>query len=149
MPLHIAFTSPDALRERCDVTTVRTTDTEPAYEPGAVIPAVPWRPITDAAARALTAPTATPSSTLVEIVRPPLPTQDRLDDLALPLGDAQAQYIGQALAKPDMLRYPGRSPAPDRTTTAWRRRTGGSFHPAVRVTCPLRRGAKVRRPDSC
>ncbi|CAL9361009.1 hypothetical protein SUDANB105_00665 [Streptomyces sp. enrichment culture] len=73
MPLHIAFTSPDALSERCDVTTVRTAHTEqPAYEPGAVIPAGPWRPITDAAARALTAPTATPASTLVEIVRPPL-----------------------------------------------------------------------------
>jgi hypothetical protein len=102
MPLHIAVTSPDVLRERCDVTTVRTAGTEPSYEPGAVIPAGPWRPLTDAAARALTAPTATPASTLVEIVRPPLPTQDRLDDLALPLGDAQAQYIGQALAKPDM-----------------------------------------------
>lgn len=102
MPLHIALTNPEALRERCDVSAVRTADAEPAYEPGAVIPAGPWRPITDAAARALCAPTATPASTLVEIVRPPLPTQDRLDDLALPLGDPQAQYLGQALAKPGM-----------------------------------------------
>ncbi|MFD1829830.1 hypothetical protein ACFSJS_09140 [Streptomyces desertarenae] len=102
MPLHIAFTSPDSLRERCDITTVRTADTEPAYEPGAVIPAGPWHSVTDAAARALIPPTATQASTLVEIVRPPLPSHGRLDDLALPLGDAHAQYIGQALAKPDM-----------------------------------------------
>ncbi|WP_435058611.1 hypothetical protein [Streptomyces sp. bgisy060] len=103
MPLHIAFTSPGALRERCEVTTAHpAAETHTAYEAGAVIPARPWRPLTEAAARALTPPTTAPASTLVEIVRPPLPTGDRLDDLALPLGDTHAQYIGQALAKPNM-----------------------------------------------
>ncbi|OII65510.1 hypothetical protein BJP40_00995 [Streptomyces sp. CC53] len=104
MPLHIAFHNLDALRERCDIATVSTaSDTEAAYEPGAVIPSGPWRPLPDTAGHAFTPPPETPANTLVEIVRPPVPAHDRLDDLARPLGDDQAQYIGQALAKPDML----------------------------------------------
>jgi hypothetical protein len=39
----------------------------------------------------------------VEIVRPSLPTPDRLAALARPLGDEQARYLGQSLAAPDML----------------------------------------------
>ncbi|RSS84961.1 hypothetical protein EF919_38330, partial [Streptomyces sp. WAC02707] len=103
MPLHLAFTSFDALRERCDVTTATAAYTEPAYESGAVIPAGPWQPLTLASARTLTPPTGTPASTLVEIVCPPLPADGLLGELALPLGGEQVQYIGQALAKPHML----------------------------------------------
>ncbi|MGW7304035.1 hypothetical protein ACWGI1_00475 [Streptomyces sp. NPDC054835] len=103
MPLHIAFKDLDALRERCDISAVRTAKAEPAYEHGAVVPSGLWRPLPDAVGRTLAPPPEAPASTLVEIVRPPLPTDDRLDDLVRPLGDDQAQYIGQALAKPDML----------------------------------------------
>ncbi|MGW8989086.1 hypothetical protein ACWGRF_04010 [Streptomyces zhihengii] len=103
MPLHIAFDDLDALRARCDIATVRTATAEPAYEQGAVIPSGPWRPLPEGAGRALAPPPSTPPSTLVEIVRPPLPAEGRLDDLARPLGDGQAQYLGQALARPGML----------------------------------------------
>ncbi|WP_251057030.1 hypothetical protein [Streptomyces sp. ISL-94] len=103
MPLHVAFTDHDALRARCNFTSVRTVSGDPAFEDGAVVPSRQWQPLSEAAAQALTAPPWTPPSTLVEIVRPPAPTGESLEDLAQHMGDGQAQYLGQALAKPDML----------------------------------------------
>lgn len=103
MPLRIAVNNLDALRERCDIAAVRTMKHEPEYEEGAVVPAGPWQPLPEAVGLALAAPPGTPPDVLVEIVRPPLPTGDNLDDLAKPMGDPNAQYIGHALAKPGML----------------------------------------------
>ncbi|MFD7320557.1 hypothetical protein ACFV9D_05615 [Streptomyces sp. NPDC059875] len=103
MPLHLAVSNLDALRERCDVAAVRTAKNEPEFEDGAVIPSGLWQRLPETAGLALAAPPGTPPDTLVEIVRPPLPTGDHLDELAKPMGDPDAQYIGQAHAKPDML----------------------------------------------
>ncbi|MFJ5834492.1 hypothetical protein [Streptomyces sp. NPDC093089] len=50
----------------------------------------------------LTAPAGAGAGMLVEIVRPPVPTGRGLGELAKPLGDDHAEYIGQALAKPGM-----------------------------------------------
>ncbi|MER5929401.1 hypothetical protein [Streptomyces sp. NPDC002054] len=103
MPLRVAFTDQGALRERCDFAAVRTVSGDPALEDGAVVPSGQWQPLSEAAAQGLAAPPWTPPSTLVEIVRPPAPTAGNLEDLAQQMGDEQAQYLGQALAKPDML----------------------------------------------
>ncbi|MFE2326017.1 hypothetical protein ACFXD5_19165 [Streptomyces sp. NPDC059385] len=103
MPLHIAYGDPAALRARCEVTTVRTTrPEEAAYEPGAVVPSGQWRPMAEADVKAVTAPRRPLDSTLVEIVRPPFRDDLPLEDLAHPLGDPDAVYLGQALAKPGM-----------------------------------------------
>ncbi|MCX4696379.1 hypothetical protein [Streptomyces sp. NBC_01408] len=103
MPLHVAFTDQDALRARCNFATTRTVSGVPAFEDGAVVPSGQWQPLSDAAAQALTAPPLTSPITLVEIVRPPAPTGENLEDLTQQMGDGQAKYLGQALAKPDML----------------------------------------------
>lgn len=103
MPLHLAISDLDRLRERCDVAAVRTVKDDPAYEPGAAVPSGRWQPLTEAGALRLTAPPRTPPSTLVEIVRPPAPTGETLEDLARQMGDDPVHYLGQALAKPDML----------------------------------------------
>ncbi|MFE2167837.1 hypothetical protein ACFXB3_22685 [Streptomyces sp. NPDC059447] len=103
MPLHIAYGDPAALRARCEVATVRTTrPEEAAYEPGAVVPSGQWRPMAEADVKAVTAPRRPLDSTLVEIVRPPFRDDLPLEDLAHPLGDPDAVYLGQALAKPGM-----------------------------------------------
>ncbi|GHI84127.1 hypothetical protein [Streptomyces xanthophaeus] len=101
MPLHLAFTDLDAFRARCDISGVRTVKDAPAYEDGAVVPSGLWQPLTEETARTLVAPPWAPPSTLVEIVRPPVP-RGPLDDLTRAMGDERAQYLGQALAKPDM-----------------------------------------------
>ncbi|MFJ3964127.1 hypothetical protein [Streptomyces sp. NPDC090036] len=103
MPLHLAVTELDALRARCDISGVHTVKDDPAYEPGAVVPSGQWQPLTESAARALASQPWTPPSTLVEIVRPARPHGGDLEDLAQQMGDNRAQYLGQALAKPDML----------------------------------------------
>ncbi|MGW8782419.1 hypothetical protein ACWGNM_30760 [Streptomyces sp. NPDC055796] len=103
MPLHIAYGAPSALRARCEVATVRTTrPDEAAYEPGAIIPAGQWRPMREADVKAVTAPRHPLDSALVEIVRPTFQEGLPLEDLTDPLGDPDAVYLGQALAKPDM-----------------------------------------------
>ncbi|MFJ6480462.1 hypothetical protein ACIQK6_10055 [Streptomyces sp. NPDC091682] len=103
MPLHIAYGDPSALRARCEVATVRTTrPEETAYEPGSVVPAGQWRPMTEADVKAVTAPRRPLDSTLVEIVRPPYSEGQPLENLTRPLGDPDAVYLGQALAKPHM-----------------------------------------------
>ncbi|MEW2417531.1 hypothetical protein AB0953_27965 [Streptomyces sp. NPDC046866] len=103
MPLHIAYADQAALRARCEVATVRTSRPEEnAYEPGSVVPAGHWRPMTEADVKAVTAPRRPLDSTLVEIVRPPFQDGLLLDDLARALGDPDAIYLGQALAKPGM-----------------------------------------------
>ncbi|MBB4986319.1 MULTISPECIES: hypothetical protein [Streptomyces] len=102
MPLYLAFNDLGALRARCDVAVVRTAKDEAEYEDGAVVPSGRWQPLDDEAGRALAAPERARSSMLVEIVRPPVPTGRGLDDLAKPLGDDRAEYIGQALAEPGM-----------------------------------------------
>ncbi|MGW2584845.1 hypothetical protein ACWCYZ_26560 [Streptomyces virginiae] len=103
MPLHIAYGDPSTLRARCETATVRTTRRdETTYEAGAIIPAGQWRPMTEAEVKAVTAPRRPLDSTLVEIVqlthREGLP----LEELTGPLGDPNAVYLGQALAKPGM-----------------------------------------------
>lgn len=104
MPLHIAYGDPSALRARCEVSAVRATHLEEtAYEPGAVVPSGPWRPLADADVRALTAPRRPLDSTLVEVVRPSYQGGLPLEDLIRPLGDPDAVYLGQALATPDMI----------------------------------------------
>lgn len=103
MPLHIAFNDLDALRERCETATVRTTKQDPAYEEGAVVPSGPWRPLTEADGLSLAVRAWTPAATLVEIVRPPAPREEGLEHLARPLGDDDAQYLGQALSTPNLI----------------------------------------------
>ncbi|MER7829006.1 hypothetical protein [Streptomyces sp. NPDC095602] len=103
MPLRIAFNDLAALRERCDMAVVRAADDEREYEEGAVVPCGPWYSLTEEAGRELAAQPGTPPSALVEVVRPPMPVGDALDDVATPMGDEDAQYLGQALAKPGML----------------------------------------------
>ncbi|MFB7178585.1 hypothetical protein ACFCYI_12870 [Streptomyces sp. NPDC056257] len=103
MPLHIAYGDPSALRARCEVATVRTTRLEEStYEPGAIIPAGQWHSMSEADVKAVTAPRRPLDSTLVEVVRPAYQEGCALEDLTRPLGDPDAVYLGQALAKPDM-----------------------------------------------
>ncbi|MFD9009893.1 hypothetical protein [Streptomyces sp. NPDC059552] len=103
MPLHIAYGDPSALRARCEVATVRTTRLEEStYEPGAIIPAGQWHSMSEADVKAVTAPRRPLDSTLVEVVRPAYQEGCELEDLTHPLGDPDAVYLGQALAKPDM-----------------------------------------------
>ncbi|MHC6625713.1 hypothetical protein ACYTFC_06335 [Streptomyces globosus] len=102
--LYIVYGDQAALRARCEVASVRTTrEDETTYEPGAVIPAGQWRSMTGVDVKSLTAPRKPLDSTLVEIVRPPFRDGHPLEDLAQPLGDPDAVYLGQALARPDML----------------------------------------------
>ncbi|MFF7360883.1 hypothetical protein [Streptomyces sp. NPDC008125] len=103
MPLHIAFDDLTYLLQRCEVTTVRATREEPEYEKGSVVPSGPWMPITEADGLSLAAPACTPAATLVEIVRPPAPRTGALEHLATPLGDENTQYLGQSLARPNMM----------------------------------------------
>ncbi|MEU7184092.1 MULTISPECIES: hypothetical protein [Streptomyces] len=108
MPLNIAYSDEAALRARCDVATVRTTrPDEAAYEAGAVVPSGLWRPMADADVKAITAPRRPLDSTLVEIVRPPFQEGRPLETLVQPMGDADAVYLGQALAKPEMATTTG------------------------------------------
>lgn len=102
VPLHLAFNDLDALHERCDMAAVRTTKDEPEYEEGAVVPSGPWQSLTEEAGRSLEAPQWAPHCTLAEVVRPPLPDEDDLERLADHLGDENAHYLGQALARPGM-----------------------------------------------
>ncbi|MEU8462281.1 hypothetical protein [Streptomyces sp. NPDC029003] len=104
MPLHIAYGDETALRARCEVATVRTThEHETDYEPGAVVPSGLWAPMTDQDIKSVTAPRRPLDSTLVEVVQPPFPEGQALEDLPRPMGDPDAVYLGQALAKPDMV----------------------------------------------
>ncbi|MEU3446966.1 hypothetical protein AB0H29_07020 [Streptomyces thermolilacinus] len=103
MPLRIAVNDLTALRARCDMADVRVAEGKPEFEDGAVIPSRLWQPLTEEAGSGLLAQASTPSSALVEIVRPPSPTGDDLHHLAASLGDEDARYLGQALAKPNML----------------------------------------------
>lgn len=103
MPLYIAYGDPSALRARCEIATVRTTrPEETAYEPGALIPAGQWRPMTEVDVKAVTAPRRPLDSTLVEVVRPPYREGLPLEALTDPLGDPDAVYLGQAFAKAEM-----------------------------------------------
>ncbi|MER6254974.1 hypothetical protein ABT224_26850 [Streptomyces sp. NPDC001584] len=103
MPLHIAYGDPSVLRARCEIATVRTVRLEEStYEPGAIIPAGQWHPMTEADVKAVTAPRRPLDSTLVEVVRPAYQEGCELEDLTRPLGDPDAVYLGQALAEPDM-----------------------------------------------
>ncbi|MEV0409842.1 hypothetical protein AB0I68_03275 [Streptomyces sp. NPDC050448] len=102
MPLHLAVNDVDALRERCETAEVRTIRDRPEYERGAVIPSGLWQPLTEPVGRTLTAPSWTPPSTLVEIVRPPEPGEDDQEHLADEMCDPDVQYLGQARAKANM-----------------------------------------------
>lgn len=102
MPLHLVFDDLGVLRERTEVTSVRTAEDAPEYEDGAVVPSGPWQPLTETMGRELAAAAGVPPRTLVEIVRPPAPVGPGLEGLAMPLGDDRAEYIGQALSRPGM-----------------------------------------------
>ncbi|WP_182660237.1 hypothetical protein [Streptomyces calidiresistens] len=107
MDLKIAHTSPEALRERNEITTVHTGHDDPDYEDGAVLPADAWQPLTDEHLTAVTADRHTPDHALVELVALPVgaaPTH--LADLVAPLGDPDAVHLGRS-----------HSPADARTTT--------------------------------
>lgn len=110
MPLHLAFDDLDALRARTEVAAVRAIVDAAEYEDGAAIPSGSWQPLTEEAGRGLSAAAGAPSRTLVEIVRPPVPVGLVLDDLAKPLGDGHAEYLGQALAGPGMRTTTGHHP---------------------------------------
>ncbi|MGW7327666.1 hypothetical protein ACWGIU_03410 [Streptomyces sp. NPDC054840] len=58
--------------------------------------------MTESDVKAITAPRRPLDSTLTEIVRPPHREGLPLEDLTRSLGDPDAVYLGQALAKPDM-----------------------------------------------
>ncbi|WP_431772096.1 hypothetical protein [Streptomyces cucumeris] len=102
MTLTIAATDPAALRERCDVTTVRTLRGAPGYEDRAVVPVDAWTKVTEDMARDLTDTSQTPDSALVELVQQPAFT-GALKALADGLRDPDAVYIGQAHAPADIL----------------------------------------------
>ncbi|MEU3914037.1 hypothetical protein [Streptomyces sp. NPDC029721] len=103
MPLHIAYGDPAALRARCEISTARSArPEEDGYETGSVVPAGQWRAMAESDVRAVTAPRRPLDSTLVEIVRPPFRDGLPLEDLTRPMGDPEAVYLGQALAKADM-----------------------------------------------
>ncbi|GAA2259014.1 hypothetical protein GCM10010430_48820 [Kitasatospora cystarginea] len=97
MHLSIAFHDLAALQERCEVSGVRITRAEPEYENGAVVPAGPWQPISEALATHLRATDQTSDSCLVEMVKlRHTDTTEMLAELADPLGDPDATYLGQA-----------------------------------------------------
>lgn len=73
MPTHIAFASPEALIERCEVAAgVRLTSNEPGWEDGAVVPLDDWLPLTTQQAAELQADPATDPNTVVEVVDVPI-----------------------------------------------------------------------------
>ncbi|MEU2950910.1 hypothetical protein ACIOUE_07165 [Streptomyces xanthochromogenes] len=100
MPLRLVVHDPAALRARCSTGRVRTSRTEPGYEPGAVLTPTRWQPLSARAAERLRADDADADSTLVEIVRPPAGAE--LDTLADPLGDPESVYLGQVSARPGL-----------------------------------------------
>ncbi|MEU3572199.1 hypothetical protein AB0E96_27800 [Kitasatospora sp. NPDC036755] len=107
MNLAIAHTDPAALIARCEIAGVRTVGGEPEYEPGAVLPAGPWQPLTADLAARLKPRAQTADNTLVELVKlPDGPVPASLAALADPLGDPDAVHLGQAA-----------SPAKSLTTT--------------------------------
>ncbi|MDQ1010147.1 hypothetical protein QFZ82_004632 [Streptomyces sp. V4I23] len=102
MTLSIAATDITALRERCGVAVLRTVRADPAYENGAVLPTGPWTSITDDTAQDLVASSPIGDSTLVELVKPPVPAE-ALSSLIQRLGDPEAIHLGQARAPMDVL----------------------------------------------
>ncbi len=73
---------------RCECATVPDhPPEETAFEPGSIIPAGQWRPMTGVDVKAVTAPRRPRDSTLVEVVRPPDRQGLPLEALTAPLGD--------------------------------------------------------------
>ncbi|MFD7415908.1 hypothetical protein [Kitasatospora purpeofusca] len=98
MTFAIAHTDPAALIARCDSAAVRTTHDDVDYEPGAVLPDGPWRPLSTAEAAGFRPTAQHADSTLVELVKlpnGPAPV-DSLANLADPLGDPDAVHLGRA-----------------------------------------------------
>ncbi|MFJ3877432.1 hypothetical protein ACIPW5_08250 [Streptomyces sp. NPDC090077] len=145
MPLHIAYGDQAALRTRCEVAAVRTTrEDESTYEPGAVIAAGQWRPMTEVDVKSVTAPRRPRDSTLVEIVRLPFEEGAALEDMALPLGDPDAVYLGQGyLAPTEYLLHDGSTEGEDDPSAAafwlghW---PSGALPSIVQSAAPLTRG---------
>ncbi|MFG2825047.1 hypothetical protein ACGFX4_37175 [Kitasatospora sp. NPDC048365] len=97
MNLAIAHHDPAALIARCQTASVRTVDSDPTYEPGAVLPAGPWQSLTTALASRLMPTADTANGTLVELVRlPDGPAPTRLESVTDRLGDPDAVHLGQA-----------------------------------------------------
>jgi hypothetical protein len=68
--LSVVFDDYQALRERCDIGSVRIID-HPDYERDAIVPAGDWRPVSEHVAESLKPGAATPDSAIVELVTPP------------------------------------------------------------------------------
>ncbi|MFK0296818.1 hypothetical protein ACIQU6_40995 [Streptomyces sp. NPDC090442] len=104
MPLNIAYIDAASFRARCEISAARTAQRdEDAYEAGAVVPSGAWRSLSRADVEPITAPRFASGSTLVEIVRPPSHEGIPLENLAHSMGDADAVFLGQALAEPGMV----------------------------------------------
>jgi hypothetical protein len=68
--LSIVFDDYQALRERCDIGSMRLMD-HPDYECDAIVPTGDWQPVSKYVARSLKPTADTPDSTIVELVIPP------------------------------------------------------------------------------
>ncbi|MGW4384143.1 hypothetical protein [Kitasatospora sp. NPDC004531] len=97
----------DALTARGETGTLHAGSRDPAYEPGAVLPADRWEPLTPAAARLLAAEPDMPANLLTQLVR--LPGSFDLEKaLATPVGhtllpaisDGPVQFLGTVTSPP-------------------------------------------------
>ncbi len=116
MSLHIAFDAYTALRERCEVAALRTTEDEPHYEEGAVVPAGEWQPLDPDLAERLRPTDATTDAVLVELVRLPPAEPDELARMSTGTfwpdrltGRPSAEYLGFVVSEPQALTTTGNS----------------------------------------
>jgi hypothetical protein len=79
--IHVAFTAPSTLHERCAITSVHLARNEPGYDAETLLPAPDWEPLTAEQIKALIVGPAV-AGALVEIVRPhrDAPTYDATAD---------------------------------------------------------------------
>lgn len=69
MSIHLEFTDPDAVQERCSSTFVHLTRSEPGYDIEALIPVPDWQPLSAEGVKQLNTDADTPDGARVEIVR--------------------------------------------------------------------------------
>ena len=69
MSIHLDFTDPDAVHERCSGTFVHLTRDEPGYDAEALIPVPDWQPLSAEEIKALDSGSAAAHGSRVEIVR--------------------------------------------------------------------------------
>ncbi|KDN85582.1 hypothetical protein [Kitasatospora cheerisanensis] len=107
MPIAVPPSGLAALAARAETGTLRIEDRDPAYEPGAVVPAGQWSPLAPADARRLAATTGTPANVLTQLVALP-PSFDLDQALATPTGttllptvaDGPVHYLGTVTSPP-------------------------------------------------